>query len=226
MSRYIKAEQAQHHTVIYTDESGRYFRFSGGTWTWRNHNPGNLVPGHVSKRHSQIGVAGKFAVFPDQETGHEALLDCLQTTYENASIDDLVDAYASAKDGNNIKIYRKFLHDKTGVLDDKKVKDFTSSEFDKLWRAIEQMEGYEEGIITEVFQITQSHKKRSGIDDLNIKNKSWVSKAECINLAKKGKLDVIICTSHQGHDYLRTRAGSSINGSLNDMVVKKPKEEK
>ena len=31
MSVYIKAELALNHTVIYTDDSGKYFRFSGGT---------------------------------------------------------------------------------------------------------------------------------------------------------------------------------------------------
>lgn len=41
MPRYIKAEQGLKHSVIYTDESGRYFRFSGGNWIWRNNNPGN-----------------------------------------------------------------------------------------------------------------------------------------------------------------------------------------
>lgn len=99
MSRFIKAEQALNHTIIYTDDSGRHFRFSGGTWAWRNHNPGNLNPGKVSNRNNQIGNTGKFAIFPDYKTGHLALLDCLQTTYKNASIDDLVQGFAPAKDG-------------------------------------------------------------------------------------------------------------------------------
>lgn len=124
MSRYIKAERGLNHSIIYTDDLGRYFRFSGGTWAWRNHNPGNLVPGDVSSRHSQIGTTGKFAIFPDYETGHEALLDCLQTTYAKASID---------------------------------------------------------------------------------------------------KLDLVMCISQQGHQYLRARVGSSVNGSLDKMIVKNPK---
>lgn len=82
MSRYIKAELALNHTVIYSDDSGKYFRFSGGTWAWRNHNPGNLVPGEISARHNQIGSTGKFAIFPDYENGHLALLDSLHTTYK------------------------------------------------------------------------------------------------------------------------------------------------
>lgn len=100
MAVYVKAELGLNHSIIYTDSAGRYFRFSGGSWAWRNHNPGNLVPGKISARHNQIGSSGKFAIFPDYENGHLALLDCLETTYKNATIDDLVEAYAPAKDGN------------------------------------------------------------------------------------------------------------------------------
>ena len=27
------------HSIIYTDIDGRHYRFYGGTWAWRNHNP-------------------------------------------------------------------------------------------------------------------------------------------------------------------------------------------
>ncbi len=224
--QYVKAERALNHTIIYTDATGKFFRFSGGTWAWRNHNPGNLVPGLVSSRHNQIGSTGKFAIFPDYKTGHEALLDCLQTTYAKASIAKLVRIFAPEKDGNNVKVYTKFLRDKTGVFDDKQVKDFTSSEFDKLWRAIEQMEGYKEGIIAEVFPVIQVHKNKSGIYDYHIKENGWVTKTECINLVKQDKLDLVVCTSQQGHQYLRARVGSSVNGSLDHMVVKDPNKGK
>ena len=183
MSRYVKAELALKHTIIYTDETGRYFRFSDGTWAWRNHNPGNLVPGSISARHNQIGRAKIsktqcFAIFPDYENGHVALLDCLLSTYGESSIDELVKYYAPEKDGNNIKKYREFLHNATGVNDDKKVKDFTPNEFDKLWHAIEKMEGYKEGAIVEVFPVIQVHKNKNGIYDLNVKTKGWASKNE------------------------------------------------
>ncbi|OGT49013.1 MAG: hypothetical protein A3E82_08725 [Gammaproteobacteria bacterium RIFCSPHIGHO2_12_FULL_38_11] len=148
------------------------------------------------------------------------MLDCLQSTYKNASIDDLVKAFAPKKDGNNVEVYTKFLHDKTGVLDDKKVSNFTSSEFDKLWRAIEQMEGYKKGTIIEVFPIIEVHKDKNGISDYHAKKKGWISKPECMALVKQGKLDLVICTSRLGHDYLRARAGSSVNGSLDHMVIK------
>jgi hypothetical protein len=226
MSRFVKAQLGLGHSVIYADDSGKFYRFSGGTWAWRNHNPGNLVPGKVSKRNNQIGTTGTFAIFPDYETGHGALIDCLQTTYENATIDDLVTAYAPETDGNNVKKYTKFLRDKTGITDDKKVKDFSLEEFDNLWHAIEQMEGYKKGKIVEVFPIIEIHKDNKGIYGYHVKKNGWVTKQECMALVKKGKLDLVVCTSRLGHDYLRARAGSIVNGSLNHMVVKDPKKDK
>jgi hypothetical protein len=99
MARFIKAEAAG-HSVIYTDDDGKHFRFSGGTWAWRNHNPGNVHPGDISRMNHQIGVAGGCAVFPDCENGHSALLDCLKKIYWNSSIDKLVKGYAPPEEND------------------------------------------------------------------------------------------------------------------------------
>src|SRR3989338_4941005 len=224
MKPFVKAVSGKNHTVIYTDTDGRHFRFSGGTWAWRNHNPVNLYPDGISAKHNQIGRAkigtSHFAIFSDYENGHLALIDCLQTTYGEKSIDQLVQKFSPKEAGNNVKVYKKFLHDKTGVHDDKKVKNFTPDEFDKLWRAIEQMESYKEGAIIEVFPVIQVHKNKNGINELNIQQKGWTPKSECIQLAKQGVLDLAICTSHEGHEYLRARKESLVNNNLEKLVVK------
>lgn len=54
MAVFIKAEPGMKHSVIYTDEAGQYFRYSGGTWAWRNQNPGNIRPGNMSRKQGQI----------------------------------------------------------------------------------------------------------------------------------------------------------------------------
>ena len=72
MKQFVDAFPGVKHTVIYTDLDGKHFRFSGGTWAWRNHNPGNLRPGKISRRHNQIGETYGFAIFPDVESGHNA----------------------------------------------------------------------------------------------------------------------------------------------------------
>lgn len=188
MTRFIKAEAGLHHTVIYTDELGKYFRFSEGTWSWRNHNTGNIVSGKISKRNGQIGVAGGFAVFPNRELGHRALIDVLTSTFGDKSIDEMVKQYAPPHE-NNTAAYRKYLHAKTGVMDDKKIKDFTPKEFEKLWKAIEQMEGYKKGKIIEVCPITRvrKDKKKHVIYEYCIKDKSWISKEKCLAYLFEGK---------------------------------------
>jgi len=111
------------------------------------------------------------------------------------------------------------------VFDDRKVCDFTPEEFDKLWKAIEQIEGYIEGTITEVFQITQVHQDKYSMREFNIRGMGWVSKQECIDLAKQGQLDVVICITAIGHSYIRGRANSSINPCLKKLVIKKPRKD-
>ena len=83
MSKFISATSGQKHTIIYTDSYGKKYEYSKGDPAWRNNNPGNLKSGDVSKLNNQIGKVGEFAIFPDYNTGHAALLDCLRTTYKN-----------------------------------------------------------------------------------------------------------------------------------------------
>jgi hypothetical protein len=221
MPHYIKADQGLHNTVIYTTDDGKYFRYSKGTWTWRNHNPGNAHPGKVSKRHSQIGVAGKMAVFPDRETGHNALLDSLSTIHSNQSIDQLIYDYAPPKENPHFLRYKKFLHKQTGVMDNKKIRDFTPDEFEKLWKAIEQFEGWKEGDIVEVYQVECVNvDKKSVISKYCINTAGWVSKEECLKLAKQGKIDAEICKSELGNPYLRVRAHSSFQKRFDDIIKK------
>ena len=180
------------------------------------------MPGHVSKRHNQIGVAGGFAVFPDYETGHSALIDCLRTTHWNESIDKMLDGYAPKKYNPNLAKYKKFLHQQTGVIGNKKIRDFTSGEFEKLWKAIECWEGWAKGNVVEVRKISCVYKnKKSIIYKYCADTMGWISKDECINLAKQGKIDAEICTSGLGNPYVRVRAHSTFQKDFDDLVAKK-----
>ncbi len=210
-------------SVIYTDNDGRNFRFSGGTLTWRNHNPGNAHPGHISKKNNQIGVAYELAVFPDYESGHNALLDVLKITYADSSIDEMMQSYAPPHE-NNTKKYIKFLQNVTGVKDNKKIKDFTPNEFEKLWKGIEKMEGAKEGTITEIFQITKVCTNAKGIISSLFVNENWISKEQCIQLAKQGLVDLEVCTSHLGNTFLRTPSSTSFQEKLDSIIEKKYEE--
>ena len=135
MNKFISAISGPKHTVIYTDSDGKKYEYSKGDPAWRNNNPGNLKSGDVSKRNNQIGKAGGFAIFPDYSTGHAALLDCLRTTYKNATLEFLISKFAPAFE-NDTKNYLRFLVKKIGVTKDHKVKDLSLEQFEKLWRAM------------------------------------------------------------------------------------------
>src|ERR1700733_13544085 len=148
MPKYVKARQGPKKSVIYTDSDGNEWAFEGGNIPWRNQNPGDLVPGKVSRRNGSIGSANKFAVFPDYKTGHTALLDSLMNEHGNKDIRSLMKVFAPPKE-NKTERYIRFIQNRTGVRNNKKVKDFSKSEFEKLWKAIEDFEGWgkDEGII-------------------------------------------------------------------------------
>lgn len=223
MAVFIKAESGMRHSVIYTDDSGQYFRYSGGTWTWRNNNPGNVRPGEISRKNGQIGVVFTFAVFPDKESGHMALLDVLKITYGNSSIDQMMEHYAPPHENNTIR-YAKYLHKFTGVDDDRPNNAFTEEQFEKLWRGIVQFEGYKEGNIVQIYKVTHvRQEKHSSISDYYVDPIGWLAKEKCIFLARQNQVELEICTSGLGHLYLKA-PHSSFQIKLKYLIEKKPRK--
>ena len=167
-------------------------------------------------------MAGGFAVFSDDEIGHDALIDCLKTTHWNKSIDQMLDDYAPKKYNPNLAKYKKFLHQQTGVMDNKKIRDFTTGEFEKLWAAIERWEGWEEGNIIEMCKISCVRTdKKSVIFSYCVDNLGWIEKEVCINLARQGKIDAEVCTSRLRNSHLRARAFSSFQNDFDNLKEKK-----
>jgi len=220
MPKYVKAESGPGISVIYTDTTGKQWKFDGGTRPWRNQNPGDLVTGKVSKRNGAIGKAGGFAIFPDYETGHRALLDSLINEHGSKDIPELMKVYAPPQE-NKTKKYIFFIRKATGVKGIKIVRNFSSIEFEKLWKAIEKMEGWgkgKEGIITEYLvkaQVTGVKKDKKGtIESYQIEGYGWVSKIEGISLTLKGKVDAVVATSPRGNQYLRMRPNQQLEDNL------------
>lgn len=220
MSHFIKAVEGMGHSVIYTDDSGKHFRFYGGTWAWRNHNPGNVFPGNISKKHHRIGIVNKnsLAVFPDYDSGHAALIDVLKITYKNYSIDTMMEKFAPRSE-NPTQRYIKFLYRATGVTPSKKIKDFTSGEFQKLWKAIETMEASKEGSVVEVYEISGVRVNNNGIIYSYCISDGWISKEQCIDFARKGLVDLEVCISQLGNNYLRVPASTFFQEKLSKLIV-------
>ena len=219
-SKFVRARPGPHDSVIYTTDDGKEFKYYGGDLSWRTNNPGDLWSGPVSKRNGEIGRYGHFAVFPDYETGHAALLDSLKTTYWNKGLAEMITGYAP-KNENKTNQYLQFLRKKTGVKDNRRIRDFTPREFEKLWRAIEQYEGGHSGKIEEVqtrAKITKVRKnKRGTIIAYFVDGMGWLSKAQGIELARKGKVDAVVAVSRAGKPFLRTRPGTPVEIELDHL---------
>lgn len=194
-TRYIKAEKGPGSSVIYYDDKGKRWIFEGGTRTWRNQNPGNMVVGYYSRNNGMIGRAGGFAVFPDYSTGHNALLILLTKEYGNFNLIKLMGKFAPPHE-NKTKKYIKFIAKQTGVKESVEIQNYSPSEFIKLWTAIEKFEGWKIGTIKEYStqgQITKVKKdKRGRITDYLVDGLGWIVKKDAIFLVGLNKIDAVI----------------------------------
>ncbi len=89
--------------------------WSEGSRSWRNNNPGNLIPGDFAYENGAIGKAGGFAIFPDYQTGYDALTSRLQTPpYSGWTLSKAIEVYAPPC-CNDTAAYIKFVSYKTGI---------------------------------------------------------------------------------------------------------------
>jgi hypothetical protein len=65
-----------------------------GTRSYRNNNPGNIEYGKFAKSNGAIGSDGRFAIFPDYNTGRIALKTLLKKNYSHLTIKGMVNKYA------------------------------------------------------------------------------------------------------------------------------------
>ena len=63
---------------------------SGGSSSWRNHNPGGVPYDEWAIAHGAIGTDSGMAVFPNYETGRRALADRFSAAPGNQTVDELV----------------------------------------------------------------------------------------------------------------------------------------
>ena len=107
---FVRAEKGKGLRVIYYRNDGGKLIRAGGTRTWRNNNPGNVIKGTFARGNGGIGEASGFAIFPDYETGRRVIARLLRTKkYHEKSLFDAVKAYAPPEDKNDVENYRKLL---------------------------------------------------------------------------------------------------------------------
>jgi hypothetical protein len=183
LDHYVKAKEGPNHITIYYTADNHLMIKSGGSWTWRNNNPGNLRKGKYSKSNGCIGFSGGFAVFPTLGDGLKAQIDLLKNGYKNSSIQGMVKAYAPPKDKNKTAKYLKFVLGKLRVKNPKTmIRDLSKKQFDALIKAIQQFEGWETGKVNLPFRITgiMKDKKKNTIVAYFVKKMGWVLKEQAV----------------------------------------------
>ena len=136
---------AQNYNVIYTTAGGAQTLRQGGTRAWRNNNPGCIRSGSFARENGAIGHAGGFAVFPDEQTGMDAICTLLRSdAYRNKTIGKAMYSYAPPFE-NNTAAYNAYLRKLTGMPSTLRLGDLTDDQIITLARAIRQVEGWREG---------------------------------------------------------------------------------
>lgn len=145
---YVKAYPGEKKSVMYeTKNAERIFRWSEGTRSWRNNNPGNIRHGEFTKKNGAIGKAGGFACFPEKETGKKALIALFKTnSYQKGTLRDAIYRYAPPQE-NDTENYLKHVAQELQVSPDIPFSKLSEKQLAKLAEIIEKHEGFKEGKI-------------------------------------------------------------------------------
>ncbi len=128
--------------VCYIFSNGEKVERCGGSIAWRNNNPGCIRYSDKIAAMGAIGVANKFAIFPDEETGMRAIKRLLLSdNYCNLSIVSAIGRYAPPHE-NNTERYIKSLCRLVGVQKHTKLCDLNDEQIDCVVNAIRRLEGW------------------------------------------------------------------------------------
>lgn len=114
-----------------------------GTPAFRNQNPGNI---EFRRRNGSVFPGalnndGRFAIFPGEMAGFEALDYLLSTGYLNSSIDSMMESYAPGFE-NNTQAYAAFLANTLSVPGSTTVGDLFTEQYGNFMNAIASYEGF------------------------------------------------------------------------------------
>ena len=117
-----------------------------GSRNWRNNNPGNIEYGNFAKSHGAIGTDGRFAVFPDYQTGRQAKASLIfdSSSYRNKTIAGVISRYAPSFE-NDTNAYTNAVASAVGVSSSTKVRDLSERQKSAMLDAMERVEGFREG---------------------------------------------------------------------------------
>lgn len=137
-------------TVI-TNPDGTQVVMSGGSISWRNNNPGNMIAG--AGPYQPIGMNGGFAVFASVDDGFNAIMANLKTPlYQNGNMTIAAALYQWAPpvpgSGNNPAQYAAFVQQQTGIPSGTVINSLSREQLLSVAKAIQAQEGWIAGRTT------------------------------------------------------------------------------
>ena len=146
-------QSVEYHSgeTIYVLLNGTKISRSGGSVSWRNNNPGNIIKSEFALKNGAVGSTDRWAVFPNEETGLSAMKKLLQSkNYVSLSIQGAINRWAPSSDGNNPVKYAQFVAKTAGLSVDARIQDLSDDDLNKMVRAMQKMEGWIPGIEKEI----------------------------------------------------------------------------
>jgi len=123
-----------------------------GARNWSNNNPGNIEYGDFAIRRGAIGSDGRFAIFPNFETGEKAQESLLfeGKTYKGLTIAQAITKYAppvneNGEFENNTQAYINSVASAIGVSPNTPLSQLSSEQRDAMLKAMHQVEGFKRG---------------------------------------------------------------------------------
>ncbi|HEQ1858448.1 TPA: hypothetical protein VEO38_001985 [Providencia alcalifaciens] len=162
---------------IYKTESGDIIR-EGGSRSWRNNNPGNIIWGDYARSKGAIGhdtnAAGHvMAIFPTKEAGNAAKDQLLfeGANYRDKKLSEAIKRYAPKydKNGKQINNTEQYIKNVLSAVNgqDKKMKDHSLSERKAILAMIETTEDWKPGVEYSVNQLNAINNAKSISSSLN-----------------------------------------------------------
>lgn len=116
-------------------------RYGPASRAARNNNPGNIMAGAFTKSVGAIGTDGRFAVFPDRQTGIDAISSLLGTkSYRDKTVMGAISTYAPPHENDTAK-YASTVARAAGVSVDTRLSDMTADQRSRMVNAMMGVEG-------------------------------------------------------------------------------------
>lgn len=180
----VKASSVESPTQnkrIYKSASSEQVK-EGGSRSWRNNNPGNIEYGDFAKKFGALGTDGRFAIFPDEESGRKAKDNLIFESdrakrlstkgdygsgigYKDKTLSQAITAYAPPEE-NPTDVYIKRILDAVGS--EKRMSEYSRAERDIILEAMKKVEGWREGkqnIVNKLDQKISTPLVKGGINE-------------------------------------------------------------